>query len=175
MKNRIIYKKYFLLAALIIVISALIFIPFKRAVLFQYQNSEKLLAFIPISNSDTFKIKYTHSINLSDVVESYNITKENQIRQYELSYEDFAVGMPENAAEGETFVQKDGKYYIKNMNRVFPFFDLRTGKVRANHTIIFKEKEYPLSKVIKPGTWIRIKVGRLNGFQLMKGVNIIES
>lgn len=79
------------------------------------------------------------------------------MKLYELMYEDFAIGMPENASEGEIFEQKEGKYYIKNMNRIFPMFDLRVGKVRANHTVVFKEKDYPLAQFIEPGTWTRIK------------------
>ena len=50
------------------------------------------------------------------------------MKQFELMYEDFSIGMPAHAAEGETFERKNGKYYLKNMNRVFPSFDLRTGK-----------------------------------------------
>ena len=56
-------------------------------------------------------MKYIHSIHLSDVVESYTVTKGNEIKQIELMYEDFAIGMPENAAAGETFEHRNGKYY----------------------------------------------------------------
>ena len=77
------------------------------------------------------------------MVESYIVTKVKQIRQIELMYEDFAIGMPENASAGETFEQKNGKYYMKNMDNCFPFFDLRIGKVRANHTLIFERMNIP--------------------------------
>lgn len=146
----------------------------KEALVFQYQNTGKMLAYIPFSKEDHFKIKYTHSIHLSDVVESYVITEDEEIKQYELMYEDFAIGMPENASDGEIFEQKNGKYYIKNMNRIFPYFDLRTGKVRANHTVLFREKEYPLSHFIEPGTWVRIKAEKINLIQQLRGVNILE-
>ncbi len=85
-------------------------------------------------------MKYTHSIHLSDVVESYVVTKDHEIKQFELMYEDFAIGMPENASEGETFEHSDGKYYLKNMDKISPSFDLRIGKVRANHTLIVGRK-----------------------------------
>lgn len=90
-------------------------------------------------------------------------------------YEDFAIGMPSEAGEGEVFEEKDGKYYIRNMNRTFPSFDLRIGKIRANHTIIYNDKKYPLSNFITPGTWVRIHVKRINWIQSMKGVDILES
>lgn len=156
-------------------ITIMLFIPFRQGLAFEYQDSGELLAYILFSKDEKFQIKYTHSIHLTDVVESYQLVKNDQIKQYELMYEDFSIGMPENAGEGEVFQQKNGKYYLKNMNRIFPFFDLRVGQVRANHTVIYKQVEYPLSHYVQPGTWVRIKIERLNLFQLLKGVNILES
>jgi hypothetical protein len=168
-------RRILILVPLILIsIVIILFIPKQQALVFQYQNTGKVLAYIPISKEDFFKIKYTHSIHLSDVVESYQFTKDGQIKQYELVYEDFAIGMPNNASDGETFEQKDGKYYIRNMNRVFPHFDLRIGKVRANHRVIYNGAEYQLSQYIEPGTWVRIKTEKLNWYQQWKGVNILE-
>ncbi|CAM3807794.1 DUF1850 domain-containing protein [Cytobacillus oceanisediminis] len=154
-------------------IAIMLFIPIKQAIVFEYQNKGEVLAYLPIKEDGSFKIKYTHSIHLSDVVESYNLTEKGNIKLYELMYEDFAIGMPENASNGEIFEQKDGKYYIKNMNRVFPSFDLRIGEVRANHTVISEGEEYPLTDYIEPGTWIRIKAKKLNLIETLKGVNIL--
>ncbi|MFD2443242.1 DUF1850 domain-containing protein [Bacillus sp. CGMCC 1.16607] len=167
-------KRIYLVSLIFIIIAIILFLPYKQALVFEYQNTGKVLVFLPLKSHDTFKMKYTHSIHLTSVVESYAITKKKEIKQYELMYENFAIGMPSDAGEGEVFEEKDGKYYIKNMNRIFPSFDLRVGKVRANHTIIYKNKEYPLSKSITPGTWIRIHVKRVNMIESLKGVNILE-
>ncbi|MCM3707082.1 MULTISPECIES: DUF1850 domain-containing protein [Cytobacillus] len=156
-----------------ITIAIIFFIPIKQAVVFEYQNKGNVIAYFPLNEGSVFKIKYTHSIHLSDVVESYTITEDGNINLFELVYEDFSIGMPENASEGEIFEQKDGKYYIKNMKRVLPSFDLRLGKVRANHRLIFKDKEYVLSNYIEPGTWVRIKAKKINLFEGVKGVNIL--
>ncbi|MBB6443574.1 DUF1850 domain-containing protein [Bacillus benzoevorans] len=150
------------------------FTPFKTALVFQYQNSGRVLAYIPVTKGDKFQIKYTHSIHLSDVIERYSVAEDQQIKLYAMSYEDFAVGMPENALEGERFEHKNGHYYISDMNRLFPFFDLRVGKVRANHILILAGHEYPMSRYLEPGTWVRIKIDRLNLWQQWKGVNIHE-
>lgn len=163
-----------LLPLILISIAIIFFIPIKQALVFEYQNTGKVLAYIPFSKEKNFKIKYTHSIHLSDVVESYTVTEEKKIKQYELMYEDFAIGMPENATDGEIFEQKDGKYYIKNMNRTFPLFDLRIGKVRANHRVLYNKREYPLANYIEAGTWVRIKIEKISLFQQLKGVNILE-
>ncbi|WP_338030675.1 DUF1850 domain-containing protein [Cytobacillus citreus] len=174
-KRKSVRKPIFLLFLIISSIVIMFFIPFRQALVFEFQDTGRPLAYIPFSKEETFKIKYTHSIHLSDVVESYKITEKGYIQQYELMYEDFSIGMPENASEGEIFEQKDGKYFLKNMNRIFPSFDLRIGKVRANHRVIFMNEEYQLSKYIEPGTWIRIKFKKINIFQQLKGVNILES
>ncbi|HZG72421.1 MAG TPA: DUF1850 domain-containing protein [Chondromyces sp.] len=164
-----------LISFIILSIIILCVVPIKQVLTFQFQNTGKVLAYIPLLNEEHFKMKYTHSIHLSDVVESYHITEKGEIAQYELMYEDFAIGMPANASAGETFEHKNGKYYIKNMNRVFPSFDLRVGKVRANHTVIYRQEGYRLSRYIEPGTWIRIKVEKVNLIELWKGVNILET
>jgi hypothetical protein len=158
-----------------VLVALSLFLPIKHALVFENQNTGNLLAYLPLDKMDTFKMKYTHSIHLSNVVESYIITKNNQIKQYELMYEDFAIGMPANSAEGEVFEEKDGKYFIKNMKRSFPSFELRVGKVKANHTLIYKDKDYPLSNSITPGTSVHIQVKKINLVQIMKGVDILES
>jgi len=168
-------KKWFILFILMLAFSAsVLFIPIRKALVFQYENTNKILAFIPISGNQYFKIKFTHSIHLTDVFESYVITPGNQIKQYELEYEDTAIGMPSNSSEGEKFIMKDGKYYITNMNRIFQSFDLRIGQVRANHTVIFDGAEYPLANYIEPGTRVRIEVKKINLLQELEGVNILE-
>ncbi|WP_066294841.1 DUF1850 domain-containing protein [Bacillus sp. FJAT-29937] len=156
-------------------IAIMLFIPFREGLVFEYQDSGKTLAYIPFSKEERFQIIYTHSIHLTDVVESYETTGQYEIKQYELMYEDFSIGMPENASEGEVFEQRNGKYYLKNMNRIFPYFDMRIGRIRANHRVVYNNVEYPLSKYIEPGTWIRIKIEKMNLLQLLKGVNILES
>lgn len=173
-RRKSVRKIMILLFLIFISITVMLLIPIRQALVFEYQDSGKILAHIPFTKDKKFKIKYTHSIHLSDVVESYQVTKNGHIQQYELMYEDFAIGMPENASDGEIFEQKDGKYYLKNMNRDFPFFDLRIGQVRANHTVIYQDRDYPLVDYIEPGTWVRVKIKNLNVLQQLKGVNILE-
>lgn len=149
-------------------------IPLRQALVFTPVHSSAKAAFILVNDESTFQIKYTHSIHLSDVVESYKITADQQIQQYELEYEDTSIGMPANADKGERFEQLNGKYYIKDMKRIFPSFYLRIGQVRANHRVIFNHKEYPLAHTIKPGTVVNVEIRKLNIFQIWKGVNILE-
>ena len=171
-KNRNITFVLILLTAIIIII--LMFIPYKQALVFLQIDKNDELSYIPISTGETFRIKYKHSIHLSDVIESYKVTEQNEIQQYELEYEEFAVGMPAGASEGETFEMKDGKFFIKNMKRKFPSFILRIGQVRANHTLVYQNGSYPLSSYNEPGSRVRIQVQKLSFIQQLKGVNILD-
>lgn len=156
---------------LLLFIAFLFFFPYKQVVAFTYEDQEQLLAYLSIQKNKVFQIKYTHSIHLSDVLETYRLS-EKQIIQTELAYEDFAVGMPSNAEGDEVFEEIDGTYYLKNMNRSFRFIDLRIGQVRANHRLIYQNKTYTISNYIKPGTWVRISPEKITLWQQLKGVNI---
>ncbi|MGX1194647.1 DUF1850 domain-containing protein [Metabacillus sp. SLBN-84] len=167
-------KKKRLYALMLFILVILIFIiPFKKTAAFHFEDTNRLLAYISVQESDTFQIKYTHSIHLTDVIETYELSNK-QIKQMELSYETFAVGMPSGPEGEEIFERKDGRYIISNMNRTFPFFDLSTGQVVANHRVVYKGKEYELKKYIKPGTWVRVSYETMNLFQLLRGVKINE-
>ncbi|WP_299093923.1 DUF1850 domain-containing protein [uncultured Metabacillus sp.] len=159
------------LVPLLLFSAFLFFFPYKQVIAFTYEDKEQLLAYLSLKQDKSFQIQYTHSIHLSDVFESYRLSAKH-IVQTELSYEDFAVGMPSNAEGDEVFEEVDGRYYIRNMNRSFPFIDLRIGQVRANHRLIYKDKTYTLSNYIKPGTWVRISVTKLSIWQQLKGVSI---
>lgn len=159
-------------ALTILFVSTLIFFyPYRQVIALTYEKGDSLLAYVPLKGEETFQIQYTHSIHLSDVVESYQLSH-NQIVQTELSYKDFAVGMPSSAEGEEVFEEKNGTYYIKNMNRVFPFIDLRIGQVRANHRLIYKNHVYTLSESVKPGTWVRISERRLTLWEQWKAAKV---
>ncbi|MBS8263137.1 DUF1850 domain-containing protein [Mesobacillus boroniphilus] len=175
MKINWIKSKFFVLLTLIIFLSMIVInIPYKQALVFLTPENNDILCYVPINAGETFKIKYKHSIHLSDVIESYKVTETHKIRQYELEYEDFAIGMPSEIADGENFEMKDGKYYITNMTREFAQFDLRLGQVRANHTLIYEDITYPLSKSIEPGSRVRIKIEAISLLKQLEGVNILD-
>ncbi|MFS0887201.1 DUF1850 domain-containing protein [Peribacillus frigoritolerans] len=163
--------KIFMAFGIPLLIAFLLFFPYKQVIAFSYQDQGELVAYLPLKNERNFQIKYTHSIHLSDVLESYRFS-DKQIIQTELAYHDFAVGMPSNAEGEEVFEEKDGTYFIKNMQRTFTYIDLRVGQVKANHRLIYDEKTYTLADFIKPGTWVRISSERISLWEQLKGVKI---
>ncbi|MGE7778852.1 DUF1850 domain-containing protein [Peribacillus sp. NPDC097264] len=171
MSNNFLKRFVFFIIPLFLFSALLGFIPYKQVLAFSYQDQGELLAYLPLKREKTFQIEYTHSIHLSDVLETYQLSRDS-IKQTELAYEDFAVGMPSNAEGEEVFEEKDGVYHIKNMNRTFEYIDLRIGQVGANHRLIYRKQTVLLSRFIKPGTWIRISTKKISFWEQLDGVNI---
>lgn len=162
------------LPLIFLLIIAVCFIPIFTSVVFYKEHTNEMLAYAPLKKNQNFSIKYTHSIHMSPVVETYEMTEDKEIRQVELMYEAFAIGMPSNAEGKEKFVNKDGKYYIKNMSNTFPYIYLRVGKVAANHTFISEGDAVRMSSFTKPGSLLKIQIKKLSVWEKWKGVNIHE-
>ncbi|TWT28004.1 DUF1850 domain-containing protein [Planomicrobium sp. CPCC 101110] len=159
--------------AFVLIFSAAAFAPMQKNYVFINNKSDQVAAYVPMVDT-AFQIKYTHSIHLSDVLESYKTLPDNTLVATELEYEDFNVGMPSGAGDGEEFVEKDGKYFIKNMQREMPEFRLLVGDVDAGLSFLIKEKELDLKAALERGTSYTFRVQRLSFFQQLKGVNIYE-
>lgn len=160
-----------ILIVLILISSAFLFIPLKRSIVFINNETDSLSAY-SLLTQPRFQIKYTHSIHLSEVYESFEVLPDNTLKMTELEFEDFNIGMPSNAGEGEVFVEKDGKYFIKNMDRRIPEFSILIGDVDAGLSLIKDGKEYDLKKTLVRGKTYTFRIQRLSFFQQLKGVNI---
>ncbi|PPA72299.1 DUF1850 domain-containing protein [Jeotgalibacillus proteolyticus] len=167
-------RKWIWISAILVFLSVFfIFLPVKKSLTFQDFHSQEVLAYLPVGEDQIFQLEYTHSIHRSTVIDTYIILSGNRIQQTSLQFEDMAIGMPSNALlKGERFVEKDGKYFIMDMNRVFPSINLSTSQVVISHKINTHGKQYELHKFIEPGTLIKIEVKHLTLLRLLKGVNM---
>lgn len=173
MQNNRILKVLLLLILLILICSALFFIPYQKNFVFIDSETNEIAARVPVIE-DRFKIRYTHSIHLSDVIETYRLDEGGQLVMTELQYEDFNIGMPSNAGEGERFVEKEGKYFIEDMKRKLPEFRLLVGDVDAELAFLFAGKELDLKKSLERGNIYTFRAQRLSIYQQLEGVNIYE-
>lgn len=173
MQKRSVQRFLLILISLILISSAFIFIPLKQSIVFIESSSESLKAY-SLLTQPRFQIKYTHSIHLSDVVESFEVLPDSTLKLVELEYEDFNIGMPSNAGEGEVFSEEDGKYFIRNMDRQMPEFRILIGDIDAGLFLIKDGKEYDLKKAVVKGETYTFRVQRLSFFNRLKGVNIDE-
>lgn len=126
------------------------------------------------NDEKTFHIRYIHSIHLSDVFETYKITNDHQIQIFSLEYEDFAIGMPSGAGEGEKFFELDGKYYITNMSQVFPSISMLVGDVNKDLAFKYNNNEYNLKDYLLRGESYTFQVARLSLLDQLRGARIRE-
>lgn len=167
------YKIFLFLITFMFISLAVVLIPFIRSYVFIDNKSGNVAAYAPLE-STTFKIKYTHTIHLSDVIESYKVMEDGQLMMTELEYEDFNIGMPSNAGKGETFVEEDGKYFIRNMKTVLPEFRLFIGDVDAGLSFILSGQEMDLKETLVRGQSYTFRIEYVSLLQQLKGVNIYE-
>lgn len=168
-------KKTLISILLLLILSFIFFYPFQTALVFNKENSNQIVAYLPVEEGDSFQIIYTHSIHLSDVVEKYMVMPDDSIKQQETIYENYGIGMPSNDAGGGTFVYEDGKYHIKDMNRIFPSIHLRNGKVVSKHRLVWGEQGEHMvwfNDYFEPGARFTMKVDQLSLWKYMRGVKI---
>ena len=173
MQNKKVLKILLMLTILTLICAALFFIPYEKHFVFIDSETNEVTARVPVVE-ERFKIRYTHSIHLSDVIESYRLDEDGQLVMTELEYEDFNIGMPSNAGEGERFVEKDGKYFIQDMKRKLPEFRLLVGDVDAELAFLIAGKELDLKKSLERGKIYTFRAQRLSIYQQLEGVNIYE-
>lgn len=154
-----------------------IFYPTQRSLVFYKENTDEIAAFLPFKKEQTFQIIFTHSIHLTDVIEKYEVTEDNYINQYEIVYEEFGIGMPSNAEEGQDFEYKDGKYHIKDVDNVFSEMNIRNGKTVSEHRLLWGDKHEMQHQVLfndyfEPGAWFKVKYTKLSLFKSWKEVKI---
>lgn len=170
-------RLWFVIILFIAVIICMLFLPYRTALVFYVENTDQVEAFLPLQKGDTFQIIFKHSIHLTDVTEKYLVMDNNQIRQYEIVYEEFGIGMPSNAQEGETFVYEDGKYHIKDLNNIFSSMNIRNGKTVSETRLVWgNQGEHMVwfNDYFAPGAWFTLKIEKLTLWQYLKGVSIHE-
>jgi hypothetical protein len=144
-----------LLLAAICLLSAII--PLFHVLVVRDAKTNQLVWSWRVQEESPFAIRWIHSIHRSPVIEYYRVRGEH-IVLIEMSFKDYGIGMNSELAPGEQLVTKDDGFHIVNMNQVFPALHLFIGQVRANHTLLFGEKEIPLASLVAPGKAVVIRV-----------------
>lgn len=163
-------KKIFMLCVVATVV--LLCMPMQRAIVFtETKTTTPQTYMLPINDGDSFAIRYTHSIHLSDVEEHYTI-EENRIRVRYMTYSDTAIGMPGAAEEGQTLTFQDGVYTLTFQERYLDEFTLYVGDIDLDLTLLYDERAIALKDVLTRGKSYRIDVQKQSIYERIKGVTI---
>lgn len=126
---------------------------------------------LPINDGDSFAIRYTHSIHLSDVEEHYTI-EGNRMRVRYMTYSDTAIGMPGAAEEGQTLTFEDGVYTLTFHEKYFNDFTLYIGDLDLDLTLSYDGRDIALKNTLTRGSSYRIDVQKLSIYERIKGVTL---
>lgn len=166
-------KTNVIITLLTVMVIAVLSVPIFPALAVEDGDTKKVIAYASRQHIQNFDIQYIHSIHRTPVFETYRLDGTSIIQQ-QITYEEFAVGMPSNDDGEGTFIQQDGRYMITDMNRIFPFLDVRIAQVMPDHGIRIQDEYIPFEAIAKPGSWIRITVRKISIWQKLKGVDLFE-
>lgn len=170
-KRRMKYKV--IVPLILVVIAVFFFLPIQQAFTFtEYRTENPKLFYIPVASNDSFQIRYVHSIHLTDVIESYEITADQKIRLVSMQYEDLAIGLPGYAEEGETFSVNEGVYTLTYDDNVIDSFVILIGNVDAKLAFRYLGNELDLKRKLVRGKSYTFCVKKISIYQILKGVNM---
>ncbi|MHC8517495.1 DUF1850 domain-containing protein [Sporosarcina sp. ITBMC105] len=168
-------KSVWLPILLLILLTSLvsIFLPIHKSFTFtDYRSDHPKTYYVEMENDRNFQIRYVHSIFLTDVIESYQVTETDKLQFLSMQYEDVGIGLPGYAEEGETLVIEDGVYTLSYDDNRIQSFVLFVGDVDADLAFKYRDKEFNLKNYLARGESYKFCVQRLSWYQKMKGVQM---
>lgn len=153
----------------------MLLIPFKTVILFTEQRTEKPMYYYVMLNDDPeFKIRYVHSIHLTNVFETYEVTPEEKIRMVSMTYENIGIGLPGSAGVGETFSVIDGLYTLSFDDNVINSFTMFIATIDAELAFQYRGNELNLKEKLDKGKSYEVSVAKQSLYQLLRGVNLYD-
>lgn len=167
--------KRILILFFVIILIALFFIPFWHVFAFTETRTENPnIHYIPLKKDKDFQIIFTHSIHLSDVIESYKVTKNDQIQLMSMEYSDVAIGMPGYAESGQTLIYEDGIYTLQYERAILPNFTLYIADIDYKLEFKYGFHRYNLKKELIRGESYLFEVKKVSLYEMMKGDKLDE-
>ena len=166
-------KKYVALSGLFIVtiiIIILFLIPIHNLEFRPFPDGEIIFK-QKVQPGDEFILKYTHSVALTPVWEIFYIDKDYQIILIETDFLDHGAGLPYTAFDKEIFMEEEGRFKIKNMQRIMPSpINYMVGTIYEN-IFYFENREINFSSLVADKI-LTIKIYKSNLFiYLIGGLN----
>ncbi len=112
-----------------------------------HEESGDLVFWTEVRSGYIFSLGYTHSVQLSPVVDRFKIDRDRGIVLVSTSFSDHGAGLPDNSYRGAVFsVEDKGGFKISDMKIFFPEIRLRTGR-EYNNTFTLGNHHINLSEV----------------------------
>lgn len=169
-KNSSTFPNYLVvLIILIISIGIMALLPAKVLLAFDYKTEEYYKSW-RIKDGDSFTVEYTHSVQLTPVTETYKIDGYNIILK-ETTFKSYGAGLPSTTPY--KFEITGNGFRIYDINEKMDYLVYRTGAERANHKLIYGNKNYNFLDFSKPRSGVQFKIIKRKFFShiLREGFN----
>lgn len=166
-KGRFSPIRLFVYLLICLICAAAFFALGKVSVITIYDKDDSELYSFAFDKGDEFTIRFTHSWNRTPIEEIYRIG-DSGLELQETLYEDFGAGLQSYEEPGEKMEVVNNKVRISGIRRSVPNLTYRVGQVIANHSLVLKGEETPLSFFVKPGSPIRFKLTETQRWRLWR-------
>ncbi len=120
-------------------------------------NFNKVLLELPIKPEEKFSVKWTHSVSLRPVIETYKIENDLNISIYEMIFDTFSANLPASPDYDTIWEYNEDHIRVYNYDVIFDAVPVVIGKVVANHTLYVRDNIIPLKDIYKPGGFVKIR------------------
>lgn len=168
--NTLSLKRAFIIGIILIII--LLLLPIKVLLASDYKTDDYIKSW-RIKDGHTFKVEHTHSVQLTTVSEKYLIDGQD-IVLIESIFHSYGAGLP--ATTPYKFeLMKDG-FRIYDINEKMEYLVYRAGAVRANHRLIYNDKQYDFLDFTEARKGVRFSINRMPYFiyKIREGLNWLK-
>ena len=164
--NTLSMKKKFIFGIILIIILSL---PIKVLLASDYKTEDYIKSW-KIKDGDIFLVEHTHSVQLTTVSEMYKIDGQDIIL-VESNFHSLGAGLP--ATTPYKFELTEGGLRIYDINQVMEYLVYRAGAVRANHRLIYNDKQYNFLDFTEARTGVKFSINRMPYFifKIREGLN----
>ena len=150
-----------LLSVAIFILSILFFVlPLNENLFVTEEATGKILLALPISQGDQFAIRFTHSVNLSHVIDQYEWTGESILLK-STTFSAYGAGIPILAdGLGTGFVQTEDGFKITGIDAPREKISMMLQTV-PDHTLLYSDLEIKLLEYANSGTIVTVQVRRI--------------
>ena len=149
-------KKIIFIGLILVLVS--FFISVSVLTLEHFQNDSIVMTF-KVDEKDEFIVKWIHSVELTPWEEIFRIDSENNIVLDRTRFQQFGAGVPDFA--GKTVEIKDGYITYGEIDQKIPLLPYGISDF-AEHTFVFRDKEYKLYKMVPDGDRINIYTEKIS-------------
>ena len=128
----------------------------KKLILYNNKSGSKIASF-PIGVNDYFYVKFTHSVNMSPVIDYYKFNKDNEIYVYKTVYYSFGAGVETELEGNETMTYgDDGSMIIDNIDKKIDTLEYYLSSIYDHKLSINGQEEISLWDICGKNILIKI-------------------